>query len=433
MPCPVPSARAVCGSRPGPAPRVAEAWPSPGERPPGTPRGLRPLRLRRGGLAAAGIGDLDGQAIPLVADDDLAGAGTGMLDHVGQCLLHDPERRLVDGGRDVPAVPGPGQVHPDARSRGGGHQALQVGQAGGGRELELPCRAGRLALVRPAAGRGGTGLAGAVLAEHAEQPLHVAERLPGDVLDVAKGGTCLGRVAVEDVLAEAGLHRDHRHAVRHHVVQFPGDPEPFLGHRGRGHLLAHPSGVGAALLHAEADHPGDDQDQRHAGGRARAVAGHAQDEPLDDEQCQGGGERGDRHRPGAGGRHREENERQGQERAAVDLTARRDDEGAADQRQQERAHGVAAPQPDGKRHDDGQQRMGPGTRKPEARREHVDSVVAGPVHDRVDEQRAHGRQCPVHPGPGTLLEPHAQRWAARLSAHPFTVTPGLPRRVMPRA
>ena len=149
--------------------------------------------------------------------------------------------------------------------------------------------------------------------------------------------------------------------------------------------------------------------------------------------CQGGGERGDRHRPGAGGRHREENERQGQERAAVDLTARRDDEGAADQRQQERAHGVAAPQPHGKRHDDGQQRMGPGTRKPEARREHVDSVVGGPVHDPVDEQRAHGRQCPVHPGPGTLLEPHAQRRAARLSAHPFTVTPGLSRRVMPRA
>ena len=32
-----------------------------------------------------------------------------------------------------------------------------------------------------------------------------------------------------------------------------------------------------------------------------------------------------------------------------------------------------------------------------------------------------------------LTEPHAQRWAAWLRAHPFTVTPGQSRRLMPRA
>ncbi len=369
-------------------------------------RRLGPVPPRSG--PGAVIGDLDAQAGALVSDGDLAVTGAGVLDHVGQRLLHDAERRLADPGRDVPVFPGPGHVHADARACRGGDQPLQVGQAGSGRERQLP---GRLTAA--------AGPAGAVLAEHAEQPLHVGERLPGDVLDGAERLPRLRGLMIEDVFAETGLHRDHGHAVRHDIVQLPGDPQPFPGHGGGGHLLAYPRGIGAALLRADADHPGDDQEQRDAGRGARPPSGHAEDEPLDDEQRQGGGERHRRDRPGARGRHHVQGEREGQERAAVDLSAHRDDQRAAGQRQDERAHGVAAAQPHRERHDGGQQRRGPGARQPERQREHVDPVAL--VHDAVDEHGAHGGQGPVDPGPGALLEPRAQRWAAALSAN-FTAS-----------
>ncbi len=44
------------------------------------------------------------------------------------------------------------------------------------------------------------------------------------------------RPGVHHVAADRRLHRDDAHRVRHHVVQFPADAQPFLGHRpaGRG-------------------------------------------------------------------------------------------------------------------------------------------------------------------------------------------------------
>ena len=78
-----------------------------------------------------------------------------------------------------------------------------------------------------------------------------------------------------------------------------------------------------------------------------------------------------------------------------------------------------------------QQRRGPGARRHERQREAADHLA--PDHGRVHEQHADGGQRPVHPRPGTLTEPHAQRRAARFRAHPFTVTPCLLGRVMPQA
>ena len=75
-----------------------------------------------------------------------------------------------------------------------------------------------------------------LLAQHTEQRSGLLERPAaglGDHLECPPGG---GRIRADHVRADAGLHRDQRHAVRDHVVQLPSDPQSLLGD-GRPHLV----------------------------------------------------------------------------------------------------------------------------------------------------------------------------------------------------
>ena len=45
-------------------------------------------------------------------------------------------------------------------------------------------------------------------------------------------------IGVDHVLAHAGLHRDHAHRVRDHVVQLLRDAEPLVGDRVLGFFVA---------------------------------------------------------------------------------------------------------------------------------------------------------------------------------------------------
>ena len=56
----------------------------------------------------------------------------------------------------------------------------------------------------------------------------IASRLVDSITDSASE-TSSGRTAVHD--CDAGLDRDQTHAVGNDVVQFAGDPQPFVRHR----------------------------------------------------------------------------------------------------------------------------------------------------------------------------------------------------------
>jgi len=88
-------------------------------------------------------------------------------------------------------------------------------------------------------------------------------------IDRAEGVARVGGLGVDDVLAVARLNRDDAHAVRHDVVQFPGDAQALLRDRLAGRLVLQPERVPAALAHGVAGEPGDDHEQR--GGDQPAV------------------------------------------------------------------------------------------------------------------------------------------------------------------
>jgi hypothetical protein len=69
--------------------------------------------------AAPAVGDLDGQLPVLLADADLALAGAGVADDVGDGFLDDAERRGVDVGRE--RLPAAVPVHVDLHARVQGH------------------------------------------------------------------------------------------------------------------------------------------------------------------------------------------------------------------------------------------------------------------------------------------------------------------------
>ncbi len=157
------------------------------------------------------------------------------------------------------------------------------------------------------------------LPQHAQQPLHLAQCLPADRLDRAQRGPCLTGLAVEDVLAVARLHGDHGHAVRDHVVQFPGDPQPLQGDRIAGRPLPDVRHVAAALLHRVADDPDDGQHQADRDRVAGAFPAEVHLRALHAQQGQGGGQPGPRDGPPGGAGHHVQHEGQREERAFGDL------------------------------------------------------------------------------------------------------------------
>ena len=194
--------------------------------------------------AAPAVGDLDGQLPVLLVDADLALAGAGVADHVGDRLLDDAERRQVDVGRE--RLPAAAPVHVDlhARVQGRGGQPVDVGQAGRRAQRRLPGP--------------GSGLGAPQPGHHPPQP---GQRLPAGGLDGGQGVARLVGTGVEDPAARACLDRDDADAVRHDVVQFAGDPQP-LGHRGLGGCLGpHQLGPGLCLPDRMSDQPGNDRDK----------------------------------------------------------------------------------------------------------------------------------------------------------------------------
>jgi hypothetical protein len=114
-----------------------------------------------------------------------------------------------------------------------------------------------------------------VLAQHAEQPPHLGQRLPGHLAQRAELGAGRFRHLAEPVGRGLGLDRDQRQVMGDHIVQFPGDPGPLLEH---GAPL--PFGVGVRGLRdkrALRAQPGADAVHRdrhgreHNGGAGRAV------------------------------------------------------------------------------------------------------------------------------------------------------------------
>ena len=156
-------------------------------------------------------GDLAGRS-PVVHDPQPQLGGVALEVHgdpprvarvahgVGDGLAHDAERGVVDGrGQGAGA---PAHLHADAgepRDPGDLVEALQ---------------ARRLRALR--------------LAQHVEGGAQLGQRGPARLLDLEQRGDGLLRAPVGDVGADAGLHRDHREAVRDDVVHVAGEAQPLL-------------------------------------------------------------------------------------------------------------------------------------------------------------------------------------------------------------
>ena len=132
----------------------------------------------------------------------------GVLDHVGQCLLHHPVGRELHAG-----------VHlrewcrrraaPRARRR---------------RARRRPGAAGRRDRA-PGADERAPSLSRSTPSRRRSLGQRAARRV-GD--GVERGASLLGSL-VEHVRTDAGLHGDDRHRVGDHVVQFLGDAQPLFG------------------------------------------------------------------------------------------------------------------------------------------------------------------------------------------------------------
>jgi hypothetical protein len=172
-------------------------------------------------------------------------AGPGVLERVGQRLLHDPVGGQVDAGGQRPRFALDRQLDRQAGLAGGQHQRIEVGQAG--------LRGQRLATA-------------AAVTQQPEQPAHLGQGLPARGLDLGQGGGGLRGVGGDAAPGRSGLHHHHAHGVGDDVVQLAGDPPPLLGHRpaSPSFLLAgelgverlQPGGVGEPALLQVAEEPG---------------------------------------------------------------------------------------------------------------------------------------------------------------------------------
>jgi hypothetical protein len=334
-----------------------------------------------GAGAAAVVDHLDLDPAGGVADRDPGGGRPGVPDHVGQRLLDDPVGRQVEPGRqlgrrpldpDLDPHPGPGHL---------GGQGLDLGQAG----------------------RRGQAADGPILlAEHAQQPPHLDQGLAAGRLHRDQRLARLLGLAVEHVDPDPGLHGD-AHAVGDHVMELAGDPQPLLGDRPAGQLLAGLLQLGRPLLGGDgrllappgpvAEPPGRGQDQA-VDHQAPAVADRpGPGQPDQEEQGLGGAQAGQRDAPRAAGRH------------GVDVDQQRD--GEHDQVRPQRGERRPGGQPDGQHgqgpappHRDGQgvaehqQVGGQGPRRPGVEREHRGQ------QGHAGGGRRHRQQPVEGPGPG---------------------------------
>ncbi|MCO5594547.1 hypothetical protein L7F22_048579 [Adiantum nelumboides] len=253
---------------------------------------------RWGGDGAAGalVVDAHGQLVGGPPQVDVGGhAGPGVLDDVGQRLLHDPVDGQAGTGRELPR----GADGPQVDRQPAGADLLDERGDVTGAGLRTR-RVGVGVVVR-------TGVA-----QHRQQAADVGQRGPARRRDAGEHLDGLRRVALRGELAAVGLGDDPGQRVRDDVVHLAGDPRP-LGQQLETDLLA------AALLQ---------QPVAFAQVQGAAVRGAAQRSEQPHQQ------RDRRHRAEQGQRHQRSHVRGGEQRRGTTCHERSEHpDGEHDQRQ----------------------------------------------------------------------------------------------------
>ena len=135
-------------------------------------------------------------------------AGAGVLERVGETLLHNPIRGEVDPWRERETLPGEVQLDGQPGAADLLDQRVEAVKAGLRRELD----------------------AIAVTAHHTEQTAHLRQCAAPGLLDTPEGIAILGHRVGELVPDSADLQHHHADGVRDDVVQLARDPHPLLSH-----------------------------------------------------------------------------------------------------------------------------------------------------------------------------------------------------------
>ena len=180
-------------------------------------------------------------------------------------------------------------VDAEARRLGPPHQLRHVAQARRGRARHL--------LAGPA--------------QRVQHRLDVRQRFPARLLDRGQRGPDLLRPLVHQLQRHPRLHVDQRQAVRHHVVQVPGDAEPLLAGLPPARLVRRallldrplPAGLGEGPPVADQLGPGQQEQQpgrepSRGPGRRRRLAGGEHRQPQEAQVARPAASR----RPRSGGR-----------------------------------------------------------------------------------------------------------------------------------
>ena len=171
------------------------------------------------------VAHLEPQLAGPVLDGHIGPASAGVLEGVGESLLHDAVRREVDGARKGGRLAV--HVEPYVEPRGANvcRQGLQVLQPGTGRELEQVV----------------------ALPQRTQHPAHLSERRAARLLNVSQCLPLLGRVR-HPVAHSPDLEDHHADRVGDDVVELARHPGPLLGHRHPGRRLPLPLGPQRAIL-----------------------------------------------------------------------------------------------------------------------------------------------------------------------------------------
>ena len=174
-----------------------------------------PIRARRTGRGSApGVGDGDDDHPGCHPHADLGLGRAGVLDHIGQRLLHHPVAGQADGVRHRA---GPGD--------------LRVVDPHAGRDASGGGPAGQRAQLSQARARPGQVV---VPVGDPHEPAQVGQGLAPAVRHGLQSLAGTSGVGVGDQVSGPGLDDHHADAVAEHVVQLARDPVPLVG---RGPLL----------------------------------------------------------------------------------------------------------------------------------------------------------------------------------------------------
>ena len=176
----------------------------------------------RGGAWVPVIGDLHGDVVAGEVDLDSTAGWRGVLDDIGECLLHDAVDRQCQGVGEFPLA---ADVHGgvDAGRRGLGGERSHAGQAG-----SRCAGAGAAGRCFCCATAGGLGVA-LVGAQHAEEPTHLGERPAARFLDHRQGRAGILGTGVEQVTGDGRFGCHQGHGIGDDVMEFPGDAQPLVG------------------------------------------------------------------------------------------------------------------------------------------------------------------------------------------------------------